>query len=691
MATLLDSFILELGWDTKPLEKGRKEAETNIAKTKSAFTKAGKEMEDSAKSVAAGISKIATEILILYAAITGANSLKGFIADLVSANTQLGNFANTLGASPQTIDAWGKAAERVGGSADATAGSFQKISDALNALHTQGQTLPLAFYQLMAAANRPIDTEHGPVKFMQDLAKAANVLAQTDPSKAAYYLKAIGIDQGTIALMLQGGSALDTYVKSLEKLAPTQAQIQASRDLYAAWEALVQTATSLGNTVLPILDKALTPVLKAMAEWVDKNRDLINSKVDEILTSVADALQRINWQAVTKGMGDFASAANATASAIKTIADGIVTISSYSDAFDKFMQKAQNPLGLKPGENVISHFAQTKGDGVDENGVRNVPGVIGPGPVDGHKASGGSVGAGKRYLVGERGPELLQLGSAGGSITPNHALGGDLQVQGRSVDHGNPVPVALVRWGNDINDMFFGGSADLGYTPDGNNMGSGGGGRPRHPGSGGYGSNLGGAVSLTGSNAEVVAYIRQAAIKRGIDPDIALRVAASEGLRGYDPTKPDHGGDLGTSFGPFQLHYGGLARGMMNGGLGDTFTRTTGLNARNPNTWKQQVDFALDQARKGGWSPWHGASAHGIYGYRGIGALPSGAGAAAKARGGGSVGAGGLNTSSISNETNVTGPITIHTMARDARGIAMALSDQIRRTTMTATANYGPA
>jgi hypothetical protein len=98
----------------------------------------------------------------------------------------------------------------------------------------------------------------------------------------------------------------------------------------------------------------------------------------------------------------------------------------------------------------------------------------------------------------------------------------------------------------------------------------------------------------------VAEYIRQAAAQRGINPDVALRVAKSEGLGEYV-------GDGGSSFGPYQLHYGGVAKGGNSvGGLGDTFTKRTGLDARNPDTWRQQVDFSLDEAKRGGWGPWHG-------------------------------------------------------------------------------------
>lgn len=77
-------------------------------------------------------------------------------------------------------------------------------------------------------------------------------------------------------------------------------------------------------------------------------------------------------------------------------------------------------------------------------------------------------------------------------------------------------------------------------------------------------------------------------------------------------------GDAGTSFGPFQLHYGGRhnSRGNREGGMGDVFTRQTGLNARNESTVPAQVRF---MRRWGsvhhGFSSdiWHGLRCHNCY------------------------------------------------------------------------------
>lgn len=107
------------------------------------------------------------------------------------------------------------------------------------------------------------------------------------------------------------------------------------------------------------------------------------------------------------------------------------------------------------------------------------------------------------------------------------------------------------------------------------------------------------------AEGEIADYIRQSATARGIDPDVALRVAMSEGgLK--DPVRQSNvvkNGVREASYGPFQLY--------MGGGLGNKALEA-GIDPRDPNQWRQGVDFALDQAAKGGWSPWYGAAKVGV-------------------------------------------------------------------------------
>jgi hypothetical protein len=118
------------------------------------------------------------------------------------------------------------------------------------------------------------------------------------------------------------------------------------------------------------------------------------------------------------------------------------------------------------------------------------------------------------------------------------------------------------------------------------------------------------------TNQEVEAYIAQSAQKRGIDPNVAVKVWRSEGATGnpreaWQSKIVRKDGTREPSYGPFQLY--------MEGGLGNEMEKATGLSPSDPRNWQPSVDFALDQAAKGGWGPWAGAKAIGLAPDAGLG------------------------------------------------------------------------
>jgi hypothetical protein len=137
-----------------------------------------------------------------------------------------------------------------------------------------------------------------------------------------------------------------------------------------------------------------------------------------------------------------------------------------------------------------------------------------------------------------------------------------------------------------------------------------------------------------GGGAGVEAYIRQAAATRGIDPDIAVRVAQSEG--GLVPNRTG-AFPTGKSFWPFQLHYGGAGTPYAQygtvAGMGNAFTQKTGWQPGDPEAWRAATDYALDAAKQQGWGAWYGARNQGITGFQGINGGAAAAGAAGPALG----------------------------------------------------------
>lgn len=101
----------------------------------------------------------------------------------------------------------------------------------------------------------------------------------------------------------------------------------------------------------------------------------------------------------------------------------------------------------------------------------------------------------------------------------------------------------------------------------------------------------------------LIPYITETAQKYGIDPQIALRVARSEGLG--NPV-----GDAGASGGAFQLY--------TRGGMGNEFQRDTGRSPLDSANERETIDYALRRASQEGWGAWNGARKQGITGFMGI-------------------------------------------------------------------------
>lgn len=127
-----------------------------------------------------------------------------------------------------------------------------------------------------------------------------------------------------------------------------------------------------------------------------------------------------------------------------------------------------------------------------------------------------------------------------------------------------------------------------------------------------------GAVSRSalpdiGATTDIASYIAKAASARGIDPNVALRVAKSEGgLKSWNlQSQYVKNGVQEPSFGPFQLYKGG--------GLGNDFMKKTGMDPALASSGPAGVDFALDHAAKNGWGAWYGAKNTGIGNMEGIG------------------------------------------------------------------------
>ena len=102
---------------------------------------------------------------------------------------------------------------------------------------------------------------------------------------------------------------------------------------------------------------------------------------------------------------------------VNNLTDAITGAQSFGDAMNNVLGNLKKRLINLAIDKAIS------GIGGALSGGKGFGGFLGG--LFGKRARGGPVSAGGAFLVGEKGPEILQMGSKGGNIIPNNAMGGD--------------------------------------------------------------------------------------------------------------------------------------------------------------------------------------------------------------------------------------------------------------------------
>ncbi len=699
---IIDTLVVSLGLDPAAFKKGSKEVVDTQGKTTDAVVKGGKAIEESSKKAADSISKVTREVLGLYAVFVGARGIKEFIGDLIGADAALGRFSRNLNTSPQTLYAWGAAAERVGGSNEATAATFERIGKALYDLHRNGQALTKEYAQLQALTGMNIDRDHGVDKFLQDTAAALQRLNQIDPSQAHFIAQGMGIDDGTANLMVKYGSAIGAYIDQLKKLAPQNDAIKAAQELQEKWVTLQQTAVSLANAILNTLGPRIADVLTKMTDWINKNQDWINSKIVDAVEKFATYIASIDWNAVGQGLKTFGTDAAQVADAVGGITSAVeLLFGLWLGA--KFLQVLANVRmltgsmgGSLAGPVAVAAYALT--DTAPAPDMKNIKKsdrslwdmIFGRNPAD---ASGHADALQNNPSLGA--PRL----DNGRDTALEAFLNGDTKIDGRPVSKSNPMPVALQQqtsgggfWekvGNFVGGLLGGGTANAATPPNSGSIGTPG----QSSGSGGGSSTdwgkiyhgTGGSRSWRNNNPGNIEYGPYARSKGAIGTDGRFAVfptyeagrAAQENLlfdsKGYRNLTLSQAINKWAPAGD-NNNVPAYIAALVNGSGISPDTRMADI----PPEMRGKILDAMQKHE--GWHP----------GKQKAAGIQTAAGASVAASLSNISNDNRSSTSTSSHQFSV-GTINVNAPnATDAQGIASKVTDAMVRSTAAATANYGP-
>jgi hypothetical protein len=293
MATVIDSLLITLGIDSKPYQKGQKDAETALTKFDKANQKSGKAAQEHAKSLAMAYSKVKNEIIGLAAAALGASSFASFFDKTIKDQANIGRLADDIGISAKSLDAWAEAAKQVGGTSEGLKSSFAGISAGITAFKygdmSNSVVTALASLQNIGGPQ--------PIEFVNDfngaMFKLSETLKKLPRQEQLRVGGLLGLDSGTLNLLRDNNIELQSTIRHLTDISNASEENIAKAQLaQKQWE---NFKTSLSNVATAIVDELLPALtgtdkgLDGVSDWVTEHKsDVVG--FFQVLIAVVKAL-----------------------------------------------------------------------------------------------------------------------------------------------------------------------------------------------------------------------------------------------------------------------------------------------------------------------------------------------------------------------------------------------------------------
>jgi hypothetical protein len=203
------------------------------------------------------------------------------------------------------------------------------------------------------------------------------------------------------------------------------------------WEGGLNKAVEAAWKVI----SSVIDILTDFATWINTNETVLavlSTAADLIGAAfglIADAVLTVmDWLGK---LGDWITGNKPLMAGLQTVAEGIGEAFETATGWVRDFFRGLEEVGrwLEQNANIGAFLAGEHG---------TVTMLTTSGTTIETKASGGPVFGGRRYLVGERGPELFTPGSSG-SVTPNGGFGGLTLTAGAIVVNGSGDPEAVAR------------------------------------------------------------------------------------------------------------------------------------------------------------------------------------------------------------------------------------------------------
>ena len=289
MATIIDSLLVKLGLDSSEFEAKKSKVDKGLKDTGAEAEKTGSKLKKSGKDGADGFENVAKSAAKFLVIIGGTMAVKRFIENQIEANAALDRFAQNLDQSANSISAWGNAAELAGGSAEGLQGTMDMLSKSQTELQLTGQSSLIPYFSALGMSLADTQGKARPVNDL--LLDLSDRFSKMDRTTANNMGRMMGIDQGTMQLLLKGRSEVELMIaRQKEYGAVTKQQAEEASRLRNAMVSSRQSFEAFGRELLSAATPALEKMFAVFAEfgqWVRENKEFVQTFLTIIAVGLA--------------------------------------------------------------------------------------------------------------------------------------------------------------------------------------------------------------------------------------------------------------------------------------------------------------------------------------------------------------------------------------------------------------------
>lgn len=279
MATIIDSLLVKLGLDSSEFAAGKNKVDKGLKDTGNEAEKAGAKLKKTGKDGAEGFNEVAKSATKFLAIIGGTVAIKRFVSDMIESNAALDRFSQNLNRSVSDISAWSNAAELAGGSAEGLQGTMDMLSKSQTELQLTGQSSLIPYFSALGVSLADAQGKARPANDL--LLELADRFSRMDRTTANNMGRMMGIDQGTMNLLLKGRGEVELLIKRQKEYgAVSKQQAEEASRLQRAMVESRQSFQAFGRELLsaatPALEK-LFAILSDVGAWMRDNKEFVQT------------------------------------------------------------------------------------------------------------------------------------------------------------------------------------------------------------------------------------------------------------------------------------------------------------------------------------------------------------------------------------------------------------------------------